>query len=113
MTDARPQLVFEASISRMAATIAAGLLVSVGIVFQLCELGFGSQSPNAFWFVHLIAVNLWNLLALHLDAPGIGEVLRFWPLLLVGFGLAILMALKTENREVASRDSREGVTPRA
>jgi hypothetical protein len=113
MTDARPQLVFEASISRMAATIAAGLLVSVGIVFQLCELGFGSQSANAFWFVHLIAVNLWNLLALHLDAPGIGEILRFWPLLLVGFGLAILMALKTENREVTSRSSREGVTPRA
>jgi hypothetical protein len=113
MTDARPQLVFEASISRMAAMIAAGLLVSVGIVFQLCELGFGSQSANGFWFVHLLAVNLWNLLALHMDAPGIGEILRFWPLLLVGFGLAILMALKSENREAPSCSSRQGATPRA
>jgi hypothetical protein len=112
MTDARAQLVSQASISRMAATIGAGLLVFVGIVFQLCELGWGAQSANSFWLVRTIVGNVWDLLALRLDVPVIGEVLHFWPLILIAFGLAILMALKPQNREDRSNHPREGADPR-
>jgi hypothetical protein len=39
-------------------------------------------------------MNVWNLVAMHLGPIGLTETLRFWPLLLVAFGLAILVALK-------------------
>jgi hypothetical protein len=97
MTDARPQLVFEASISRTAAAVAAGLLVFTGVVLQLCELGLGHQTASGFWFIQMILVSVWRLLALHLNMPAIADALRFWPLLLVGFGLAILAALKPKS----------------
>jgi hypothetical protein len=94
MTDARPQLVSAPSISRSLALFGAGLLIFVGIVFQLGEFICGRLSSTSYWLVHMIASNIWNMLALRLNAPGIGDVLRFWPLLLVGFGLAILLALQ-------------------
>ena len=94
MSDARPQLVSEASIARMAAALAAGVLVLTGIVLQLCELGFGHQSATGFWFVSVILASAWHLLAMRLNVSEFVDILRFWPLVLVGFGLAILIALK-------------------
>lgn len=94
MTDARPQLVSAPSISRSLPTTAAALLIFCGVVFQLGELICGRLSAPSYWLIHMIAVNIWNMLVLRLNEPGIAEVLRFWPLLLVGFGLAILLALK-------------------
>jgi len=101
MTDARPQLDLRPSISRMAATMTAGLMVLTGIVFQLCELGLGRQSTNGFWFIPMILGSVWRLLAVHINALAITEILRFWPLLLISLGLAILMALKSQRREGA------------
>ena len=98
MTDTRPQLVSEASISRAAALIAAGLLILVGVVFQLGQLGYGVLCADSFWVIQMIASNIWDLLAIHFGAPSIGQILKFWPLALVGTGLTILLAIKPQNR---------------
>jgi len=94
MTDATPRLLSQTSISRVAAIMAAIMLIFLGIVFQWGQLGEGQFSLDGFWVIHMIAMNLWSLIAIHLGTPALTETLRFWPLLLVAFGLAILIALK-------------------
>lgn len=106
MTDRKPQLVSEASTSRVVALIAAGLLIFVGTVFQLGQLGYGALCSESVWVVQMIGTNLWDLLAVHLDAPSVGQIVEFWPLALVGMGLTILLALKPENRVGAPCGSR-------
>ena len=94
MTDATPRLVPEISISRVAAIMAAIMLIFLGIVFQWGQLGEGQFNLDGFWVIHMIAMNVWNLVAMHVGPTGLIETLKFWPLLLVAFGLAILLALK-------------------
>lgn len=94
MTDARPQPVSEASISRVAAMMVAGLLILAGIVFQLGELAWGRLTGDGLWIVHMIAMSIWNLLAIRMNVPELVTILHFWPLMLVAFGLAILLALQ-------------------
>jgi len=94
MTDARPQLISAPLISRTGAFVAAGLLIFIGVVFQLGEFICGQLSATSHWLIHMIAVNLWDTLILRLNTLGLAPLLRFWPLLLVGFGLAILLALQ-------------------
>ena len=107
MTHTSPQLTSAPSISRSLATVAAGLLICLGVVIQLGEFICGRLNATSYWLVHMIATNLWNALLLRLDAPGIGDALRFWPLLLVIFGLAILVALRPENRAMATVSGKE------
>lgn len=111
MTDRKPQLVSEASTSRVVALIAAGLLIFVGTVFQLGQLGYGALCAESVWVVQMIGTNLWDLLAVHLDAPSVGQLVEFWPLALVGLGLTILLALRPENRVGAPCGPREGEKP--
>jgi len=106
MTDARPQLVCEASSPRAAAAIAASILILLGIVFQLGEFAYGRLSTSGLWFVHMIAVNAWDLLAMRFGAPTPGEVFQYWPLALIGIGLAILLVLKPQSRPSARGDRR-------
>lgn len=94
MTDATPRLVSETSISRVAAIMAAIMLIFLGIVFQWGQLGAGQFNVDGLWVIHMVAMNVWNLVAMHLGW-GLMETLRYWPLLLVAFGLAILLALKS------------------
>jgi len=107
MTDARPQLVCAPIVSRTAAFIAAGFLIFVGLVFQLGEFMGTQWNVSSDWLIHMIAVNIWNALVLRLNALGLEQFLRFWPLLLVGFGLAILLALQPLG-PVAGQISRAG-----
>ena len=109
MTDTRTQLVSEASISRAAALIAAGLLIFVGIVFQLGQLGYGVVCAHSFWVIQMIASNIWDLLAVHLGAPSIGQIVEFWPLALVAIGFTILLALKPQNRARMHNGAERGV----
>jgi len=46
--------------------------------------------------------DIWNILSMRLNLPSAGELLRYWPLILVGLGFAILLATQ-ENRFSASR----------
>jgi len=50
----------------------------------------------------MIAMNIWNAIVFRLNALGFGPVLHsFWPLLLVGLGLAITLALEPIRSMVA------------
>jgi len=108
MTDARPQLASSPIVSRTVAFIAAGLLIFVGLVFQLGEFVCNQLNVTSYWLIHIIAMNVWNALVLRLNALGFEGILRFWPLLLVGFGLAILLALQPTAPAMA-QCSRTGV----
>jgi ABC-type multidrug transport system fused ATPase/permease subunit len=98
MANANRQTKSAASISGSAAiSAAAAVLVLVGIVFQGAELGFGHIAPGNFWLFSVLATNIWNMLSLHMNVSTVQEFCRFWPLLLVGLGLAIMLAAR-ENR---------------
>lgn len=70
--------------------LAAGFLILVGAVFQLAQFGYDGLVVKNFWFIYMIAGNIWSFLAAHFNLPAPGEMLRFWPMLLVAMGLALL-----------------------
>lgn len=82
----------------------ATLLIVLGILFQLGELGYGHLPSGNLWFFSMMLTDIWNILSMRLDVPTLGEMLRYWPLALVGLGFAILLATR-ENR---SRRARRG-----
>lgn len=71
--------------------LGAILLILLGIVFQLSELGYGHLRPENFWLFPMVATSVWNLFALHFNAPGARELLSLWPLLLICIGMAALL----------------------
>jgi len=91
MVDANPQRHFGESLTAKSMMIVAGLLILLGTVLQLGQLGYGHISPANFWLVSMFTQSIWNLVAMRLNGPAVGEVLRFWPLMLVSVGLGILM----------------------
>jgi hypothetical protein len=104
MTDARRQFPAGAN-SQAAATLAAGLLILLGIVFQVAELGYARYAQldaTNLWFVHMLVENLWTLLATRLNLPALGELIRFWPLLLVAAGFGILTLARRVNGHTKS-----------
>jgi hypothetical protein len=84
------------SFSAKATLLVAGLLILLGAVLQLGVLGY-AHVRSSLWFLSLIAEGVWNLLAMHANALGLGPFMRFWPLMLVSLGLGILM-LRAERR---------------
>jgi hypothetical protein len=80
----------------------ATLLILLGIVLQLGELGYSHLRLDNLWLFSMMVGDIWNILSMRLNLPSSGEVLRYWPLILVGLGLAILLATQ-ENRFSASR----------
>jgi hypothetical protein len=108
MTKVERQSSFEASVSGAGILMTgAGLLILLGIVFQLAELGYGHFDMKNLWLFSVLFSNVWNAVAAHLNVPALEEMLRYWPLLLVSTGLAMLMALRNGNRAVAASDSRK------
>jgi len=97
MVNANRQDHFNESFSAKSMMIVAALLILLGTVFQLGELGYGHISPDNFWLVSMFTQSVWNLLAMRMNGPAMQEVLRFWPLMLVSVGLGILM-LRMEQR---------------
>jgi hypothetical protein len=79
----------------------AALLILLGIAFQFGELGYGHLRLDNLWLFSMMIADIWNMLSVRLNIPSAGEVLRYWPLILVGLGLAILLATK-QNRFSAS-----------
>ncbi|HLV95627.1 MAG TPA: hypothetical protein VKS44_10590 [Candidatus Acidoferrales bacterium] len=71
--------------------LAAGLLIVFGIVLQLGVLGYGHVNPSNYWFLSVLTQGVWNLLSLHGSGSALGQIARFWPLVLVSVGLGILM----------------------
>ena len=81
---------------------AASLLILLGIAFQFGELGYGHLRLDNLWLFSMMLADIWNILSVRLNIPSAAEVLRYWPLILVGLGLAILLATQ-ENRFSAAR----------
>lgn len=86
----------------------ATLLILLGIVFQLGELGYGHLQSGNLWFFSTMLTDIWNILSLRLDVPALGELLRYWPLALVGLGLAILLATHENRSRRVRRGNRHG-----
>lgn len=80
----------------------AALLILLGIVFQLGELGYSHFRLDNLWLFSMVLTDIWNILSMRLNVPSAAELLRYCPLILVGLGLAILLATQ-ENRFSASR----------
>lgn len=91
MVNANWQSAFNGSLSGATTAIMAALLILLGIVLQLGALGYAHISSSNFWLVSMVTEGAWNL-ALHLNGPALQDVVRFWPLVLVGIGLGILMS---------------------
>lgn len=103
MTNANGRQSVTASIERVRFPEAgATLLILLGIVFQLGELGYGHLQSGNLWFFSTMLTDIWNILSLRLNVPALAELLRYWPLALVGLGLAILLATH-ENRSLRAR----------
>jgi hypothetical protein len=90
MTNANRQFPIEAGSNTIVMAAAAIVLILLGIVFQLGELGYGHFDPRNYWLFSVFASGIWNMLALRL-APGVHDMIQFWPLILVGTGLAVLL----------------------
>lgn len=90
MTDRSPRLYPRWSSLQTGSLLAASFFIVVGLVFQLAQFGYDSIAVKNFWFITMIAGNAWNFLAARADLPALGELLRFWPMLLVAMGLALL-----------------------
>ena len=80
------------STSSAAATLGAAVLIFLGIVFQLCELGYAHLTTDGHWVASLLLQSLWSLVDGWMKAAAIGDSFRFWPLALVLAGCAILLS---------------------
>lgn len=95
MTNAERRVPSSVSTSSAAATLGAAVLIFVGIVFQLCELGYAHLTTDSHWVVSLLLQSLWSLADGWMKAVAIGDSFRFWPLALVLAGCAILLSRRT------------------
>jgi hypothetical protein len=80
--------------SSAAATLGAAVLIFLGIVFQLCELGYAHLTTDSHWIASLLLQSLWSALDSWVNSAAIGDSFRFWPLALVLAGCAVLMSRK-------------------
>jgi hypothetical protein len=84
----------------------ATVLILAGLVFQVSELGYAHVRPDNVWVFSVLASNIWNILSLHMNTSAIQDFLRFWPLLLVSLGFAIMLAAR-QNRSGSASDNRK------
>jgi hypothetical protein len=108
MTDAKPRLVSGRLTLRAMLLLPAAALIFIGSMFQLGMLGYGQLDLRNLWPALMIVQTAWNLVAAHLNAPEFADLSRFWPLLLVASGFAVLLALKPKNSADAPRTSHMG-----
>jgi hypothetical protein len=94
MTKATRPLPFHGSTRGTALTLAAGLLILVGVVFQFGELGYAHTSVDNLWFIPVILRTIWRMSEICLRSCDLQDVLRFWPLALVTAGVAMLWSVK-------------------
>jgi hypothetical protein len=107
MTNANRQFPIEVGVSGTA-ILAAGVLILLGVAFQLGELGYGHFDPRNYWLFSVFVSGIWNMLALRLNAPGVQDMIQFWPLILVGTGLAVLLVSRRNGRSRASSGRNAG-----
>jgi hypothetical protein len=94
MTNVERRTPSSTSTSSAAATLGAAVLIFLGIVFQLCELGYAHLTTDSHWVASLLLQSLWSVLDGWVNSAAIGDSFRFWPLALVLAGCAVLMSRK-------------------
>ena len=77
--------------TRSIAAVAAGILIGLGLVLQWIEVLFTHVVERNTWFFATLFDETWNMINFWLVATWDGD-LRYWPLLLVTTGWAILAA---------------------
>ncbi|MGC2332562.1 MAG: hypothetical protein WA581_13990 [Candidatus Acidiferrales bacterium] len=95
MTNVDRRVPSSTSTSSAAATLGAAALIFVGIVFQLCELGYAHLTTDSHWIVSLLLESLWSVLDGWVKMAAMGDAFRFWPLALILAGCAILLSRRT------------------
>lgn len=90
MIDRRPRLRGRGSSLHIGTLLAAGFFILAGIVFQLAQFGYDGLAEKNFWFISTIATNVWSFVAANSNLPALSEFMRFWPMLLVAAGFALL-----------------------
>src|ERR1700722_20769199 len=70
---------------------AAIMLILGGIVLQLGGLGYMHVGWDYLWMLFLVLESAWNVVSMHGNLPWMQQAMVFWPLLLVGLGLGILL----------------------
>jgi hypothetical protein len=69
----------------------ATILILGGIVLQLGGLGYMHVGLDYLWMLFLVLESAWNVVSMHGNLPWMQQAMVFWPLLLVGAGLGILL----------------------
>jgi len=92
MTNVDRRIPSATSTSSAAATMGAAVLIFLGVLFQLCELGYAHLTTDSHWVASLILESLWSLVDGWVKAAALGDAFRFWPLALVLAGCAILVS---------------------
>jgi hypothetical protein len=92
MTNVDRRFPSASSTSSAAARAGAAVLIFLGIVFQLCQLGYAHLATNSHWIASLLLASLWGLVDGWLKTAAIGDSFRFWPLALVLAGCAVLLS---------------------
>ena len=69
----------------------ATILILGGIVLQLGGLGYMHVGLDYLWMLFLVLESAWNVVSMHGNLPWMQQAMVFWPLLLVGLGLGILL----------------------
>lgn len=106
MTNANQQM--RSSVNGSVAISAAAIvLILVGLVFQMFELGSAHAQPDNSWLFSVLASNIWNILSLRMNVSAMQDFLRFWPLLLVSLGSSIMLATRQNSSRTLS-GSRKG-----
>ena len=83
----------------------ATLLILFGVVFQVVELTCRNLHLGNLWLLSVLASDIWNILSVHFNVPAIGDVLLYWPLVMICMGLAILLAVRENRPSRPSKDS--------
>ena len=105
MTNANQRMVTSIS-GPVGISAVATVIILVGLVFQVSELGYAHVRPDNVWLFSVLASNIWNILSLRMNTSAIQDSLRFWPLLLVSLGFAIMLAAR-QNRSGSASDNRK------
>ena len=97
--------IIEATSSMGFPVASATLLILFGIVFQVVELTCRNLHLGNLWLLSVLASDIWNILSVHFNVPAIGDVLLYWPLVMICMGLAILLAVRENRPSRAAKDS--------
>jgi hypothetical protein len=87
--------------------LGAGLMILVGLALQWIEALSAHFISENSWFFATLFSGAWNMINVWLSAAQWHQDVRFWPLLLVITGGAILFS-RTPRRAVASSQSQTG-----